>query len=90
MQFQIYFVSIKNFSLFTIQVNLNRIETSLNNKVIDMSKSTMYQQIGEGKKRRTQPKDKEKTEEWFEGKTQPRKEEERREKKYGELIKQDL
>jgi hypothetical protein len=55
-----------------------------------MSKSTMYQQIGEGKKRRTQPKDKEKTEEWFEGKTQPRKEEERREKKYGELIKQDL
>jgi hypothetical protein len=55
MQFQIYFVSIKNFSIFTIQVNLNRIETSLNNKVIDMSKSTMYQQIGEGKKRRTQP-----------------------------------
>jgi hypothetical protein len=53
-----------------------------------MSKSTMYQQI-EGKKRRTQ--DKEKTEEWFEGKRQPGKEEaERREKKYGELIEQDL
>lgn len=41
-------------SIFTIQINVNRIERWLDNKVINMSKSTMYQLIREGKKRNKQ------------------------------------